>query len=149
MNYTVVLIPSAMRTRVLLSHGADELMRALLPPPSQVRHGRAGITFLEAMALWLDGDRLHTHLLGGEAARAWSSAVSTTIDDPARTAAPPPSRFSAHILPPWAAMIVRQMASPSPTPPPAARPRTNLSKMRSSSPGGMPGPRSASSTVTV
>jgi len=43
-----------------------------------------------ALVLWLDGDRVHSQLLGGEAARAWSPAVATTIDDPARTAAPPP-----------------------------------------------------------
>jgi hypothetical protein len=56
MNYTVVVIPSSMRTRVLVSHGPgpDELLRALLPAPSQVRHTRAAITFLEGMSLWLD-----------------------------------------------------------------------------------------------
>lgn len=54
MNYTVVLIPSATRTRVLLSHGPDELLRAVLPPPSQLRHDRAAITFLEGLALWLN-----------------------------------------------------------------------------------------------
>lgn len=54
MNYTVVLIPSATRTRVLLSHGPDELLRAILPPPLQLRHDRAAITFLEGLALWLN-----------------------------------------------------------------------------------------------
>lgn len=54
MNYTVVMIPSATRTRVLLSQGPDELLRALLPPPAQMRHERAAITFLEGLALWLD-----------------------------------------------------------------------------------------------
>mgnify|MGYP001611275926 CR=1 FL=1 len=60
-NYTVVVIPSAMRTRVLVSHGPDELLRALLPAPSQVRHTRAAITFLEGMSLWLDA-KLHVVL---------------------------------------------------------------------------------------
>jgi hypothetical protein len=61
MNYTVVVIPSSMRTRVLVSHGPDELLRALLPAPSQVRHTRAAITFLEGMSLWLDA-KLHVVL---------------------------------------------------------------------------------------
>lgn len=61
MKYTVVMIPSATRTRVLLSQGPDELLRALLPPPSQVRHERAAITFLEGLSLWLDA-KLHVVL---------------------------------------------------------------------------------------
>jgi hypothetical protein len=61
MKYTVVMIPSAMRTRVLLSHGPDELLRAVLPPPSQVRHERSTITFLEGLAMWLDA-KLHVVL---------------------------------------------------------------------------------------
>lgn len=61
MKYTVVMIPSAMRTRVLLSHGPDELMRAHLPSPSQVRHERAAISFLEGLSLWLD-TKLHVVL---------------------------------------------------------------------------------------
>ena len=61
MKYTVVMIPSATRTRVLLSHGPDELLRTLLPSPSQVRHERAAITFLEGLSLWLDA-KLHVVL---------------------------------------------------------------------------------------
>ena len=61
MKYTVVMIPSAMRTRVLLSHGPDELLRAVLPPPSQVRHERSTITFLEGLSMWLDA-KLHVVL---------------------------------------------------------------------------------------
>jgi hypothetical protein len=57
MNYTVVMIPSAMQTRVLVSHGPDELMRARLPPPSQVRHRRAVISWLEGMS-WDIGEDL-------------------------------------------------------------------------------------------
>ena len=53
-SYKVVLSPSAKWTRVLLSHGPDELLRAILPPPAQIRHERAAITFLESLALWLD-----------------------------------------------------------------------------------------------
>jgi hypothetical protein len=54
MKYTVVMIPSPTRTRVLLSHGSDELMRALLPSPSQMRHERSAVTFLEGLSLWFD-----------------------------------------------------------------------------------------------
>lgn len=54
MEYTVVIIPTTIRTRALVSHGPDELLRALLPAPSQVRHERATITFLEGLSLWLD-----------------------------------------------------------------------------------------------
>jgi hypothetical protein len=61
MKYTVVMIPSATRTRVLLSHGPDELLRTILPPPSATRHERAAITFLEGLSLWLDA-KLHVVL---------------------------------------------------------------------------------------
>ena len=61
MKYTVVMIPSATRTRVLLSHGPDELLRAILPSPSQLRHERGAITFLESLSLWLDA-KLHVVL---------------------------------------------------------------------------------------
>jgi len=61
MKYTVVMIPSATRTRVLLSHGPDELLRTILPPPSAMRHERAVVTFLEGLSLWLDA-KLHVVL---------------------------------------------------------------------------------------
>jgi len=61
MKYTVVMIPSATRTRVLLSHGTDELLRAILPPPSAVRHEQAALTFLQGLSLWLDA-KLHVVL---------------------------------------------------------------------------------------
>jgi hypothetical protein len=48
------MIPSAARTRVLLMEGPDELLRAVLPPPSQLHYERAAITFLESLALWLN-----------------------------------------------------------------------------------------------
>lgn len=61
MIYTVVLIPSPARTRVLVTAGADELMRAILPPPSQQQYERATISFLESLALWLN-TKLHVVL---------------------------------------------------------------------------------------
>lgn len=53
-SYKAVLSPTAKWTRLLVSHGPDELLRAILPPPSQVRHERAAITLLEGLSLWLD-----------------------------------------------------------------------------------------------
>ena len=58
MTYTVVLIPSAARTRVLVTAGPDELLRAILPPPSQLQYERATIAFLQSLALWLNA-KLH------------------------------------------------------------------------------------------
>lgn len=53
-TYKVVLSPSTSWTRVLVSHGPDELLRAILPPPTRMRHERAVTTFLEGLSLWLD-----------------------------------------------------------------------------------------------
>ena len=64
MIYTVVLIPSTARTRVLLTEGSDELLRAVLPPPSQLQHERVVVTFLESLALWLNA-KLHVVLSVG------------------------------------------------------------------------------------
>ncbi len=61
MRYQVVIAPSATRTRVLVTEDSDELLRAVLPSPSQLRHERATITFLEGLALWLDA-KLHVVL---------------------------------------------------------------------------------------
>lgn len=60
MKYQVVIVPSATRTRVLVTEGSDELLRAVLPS-SQLRHERATTTFLEGLALWLDA-KLHVVL---------------------------------------------------------------------------------------
>jgi hypothetical protein len=61
MTYTVVVIPSEARTRVLFTEGPDELLRAILPPPSQLHHERAVITLLESLALWVNA-KLHVVL---------------------------------------------------------------------------------------
>jgi hypothetical protein len=61
MTYTVVVIPSAARTRVLLTEGPDELLRAVLPSPGQLQHERAVISFLESLALWVNA-KLHVVL---------------------------------------------------------------------------------------
>lgn len=59
--YKLVVSPSAKWTRLLLNQGSDELLRAVLPPPSQVHHERAVTTFVESLSLWLD-TRLHVVL---------------------------------------------------------------------------------------
>jgi hypothetical protein len=53
-EYTVTLSLSAARSRVLLTAGPDELLRAVLPPPSQIRHERAVLSLLQSLAMWLD-----------------------------------------------------------------------------------------------
>lgn len=60
-RYTVTIAPADTRTRILLTDGTDELMRAQLPAGRQIRHGRAAATVLEGLSLWLDA-RLHVAL---------------------------------------------------------------------------------------
>src|SRR6185436_17936547 len=64
MTYKVVIVPSMTRTRVLVTEGPDELLRAVLPSSSQLQHERATITFLESLALWLNA-KLHVLLSVG------------------------------------------------------------------------------------
>jgi hypothetical protein len=47
---TVRILPSPVLTRVLVTEGCDELMKARLPGPSHL-HPRAMVTLLEAIAL--------------------------------------------------------------------------------------------------
>ncbi len=61
MTYTVMLTPSPARTRVLVTAGPDELLRAFLPAPSQLHYERAVIAWLESLALWLN-TKLHVVL---------------------------------------------------------------------------------------
>jgi hypothetical protein len=61
MTYHVLIAPSATRTRVLVTEGPDELLRAVLPSPSQLQYKQAVITFLESLALWLNA-KLHVVL---------------------------------------------------------------------------------------
>jgi len=50
----LVMSPSARWTRILLTSGSDEMMRALLPAPRCIRHPRAAATLLEGLSLWMD-----------------------------------------------------------------------------------------------
>src|SRR5438477_5119907 len=66
MDCYVRLTPSARRTRVEVRTTAGKpLLRASLPPLTQVRHHRAVTTLLEALSLWLD-ERLCVALCAGE-----------------------------------------------------------------------------------
>ena len=49
----VLLKPSPLSTRVLVTIDGDELLKAELPPPSAQTHPRAAPTLLEGLALWL------------------------------------------------------------------------------------------------
>lgn len=51
---SLLLWPSATQTRLLLTHGPEEKLRAVLPPLTHLRHGRAVTTLLEGLALWMD-----------------------------------------------------------------------------------------------
>jgi hypothetical protein len=53
-KYTVTLSLSAARSRILVTTGTDEIMRAVLPATDQVQHPRAALRLLEGLALWLD-----------------------------------------------------------------------------------------------
>jgi hypothetical protein len=65
-RYVVALRLSSERTRVLMRHGPDEVLRAVLPPlVPPVRHPRTVTTFLEGLAMWTD-QRLRVVLPAGE-----------------------------------------------------------------------------------
>lgn len=51
---SLLLWPSARQTRLWLTHGPEEKLGAVLPPLTQLRHGRAVTTVLEGLALWMD-----------------------------------------------------------------------------------------------
>jgi hypothetical protein len=48
----LVVKPTPLKTRLLLTHGEEEVMRALLPPARGV-HARAAPTVCEGLSLWL------------------------------------------------------------------------------------------------
>lgn len=54
MTYTLTVLPSQRQTRILLTLGGDELLRASLPPLEKLHHSRAVTTLFEALSLWLD-----------------------------------------------------------------------------------------------
>lgn len=51
MNPIVMIAPSMAHTRVLMMHGGQEVLRAVLPSPT-FAHPRAATSLLEALSLW-------------------------------------------------------------------------------------------------
>lgn len=51
MNPIVMIAPSTAHTRVLMRHGGQEVLRAVLPSPL-FAHPRAASSLLEALSLW-------------------------------------------------------------------------------------------------
>lgn len=52
-QHTVTISASRKRTKILVTEGSDEVMKAVLPAPSPARHPRALQTLLEGLALML------------------------------------------------------------------------------------------------
>jgi hypothetical protein len=83
-EYTVTMSFSTARSRILVTAGADELMRAVLPPPRQVRNDRAALSLLEALALWLDRCP-RVVVSADEAAATYSFGLTDEIGNPQRS----------------------------------------------------------------
>jgi hypothetical protein len=52
-QHTVTISASQKRTKILVTEGSDEVMKAVLPAPFATRHPRALQTLLEGLALML------------------------------------------------------------------------------------------------
>jgi hypothetical protein len=50
----LTLVPKESGTRMLLTRGRDELLRAVLPPFREVRHEDGVTRLLQGLSLWLD-----------------------------------------------------------------------------------------------
>jgi hypothetical protein len=83
-EYTVIMSFSPARSRILVMAGADEVMRAVLPPPRQVRHDRAALSLLEALALWLDRCP-RVVVFADEADATYSFGLTDEIGNPQRS----------------------------------------------------------------
>jgi hypothetical protein len=83
-EYTVTMAFSPARSRILVTAGADELLRAVLPPPHQVRNDRAALTLLEALALWLDRCP-RVVVSAAEADATYSFGLADEIGNPQRS----------------------------------------------------------------
>ncbi len=59
--YTVAIVPTRTRTRILLVHGPNELLRAALPPSPLPAHEHSLAPLLTGLSLWL-GERLRAVL---------------------------------------------------------------------------------------
>lgn len=85
MECYVKLTPSARRTRVeVRTKGGQAVLRASLPPLSQVRHPRAVTTLLEALSLWVD-ERLCVALRAAERASCFEFGLTDELGVGARS----------------------------------------------------------------
>ena len=85
MDCYVRVTPSARRTRVELRTAEGKaLLRASLPPLTQVRHRRAVTVLLEALSLWLD-TRLSVALCAGEPASCFEFELTDEMGVGARS----------------------------------------------------------------
>jgi hypothetical protein len=76
-RYLLTIAPSTLGTRLLLTCGPDEILRADLPPPTPAMHPQAARRLLEGLALWLD-----QHLPVALSADAQESAFALGLCDP-------------------------------------------------------------------
>jgi hypothetical protein len=64
-TYWLTLVPKQSGTRLLLTRGQDEVLRAVLPPLPQIHHEQGVTKLLEGLSLWL-GCRLYVALSAAE-----------------------------------------------------------------------------------
>jgi len=85
MDCYVRLTPSKRRTRVEVRMTSGKaLLRASLPPLTEVRHHRAVTTLLEALSLWLD-ERVCVALCVGERASCFAFGLTDELGGGARS----------------------------------------------------------------
>ena len=85
MDCYVRLTPSKRRTRVEVRMTSGKpLLRASLPPLTEVRHHRAVTTLLEALSLWLD-ERVCVALSAGERASCFAFGLTDELGIGARS----------------------------------------------------------------
>ncbi len=77
-QFTVTLVPSVTRSRLLVTQESDELMRAILPPLTMVENPRAVVTFLEGLALWFN-DKLRVVLSADELETSFSLGLTDSL----------------------------------------------------------------------
>jgi len=69
-GHILTIVVSETQTRLLLTHGPDELMRAVMPPVPPVQGVSSGPLLLQGIASWLN-TRLHV-VLCADALQTWS-----------------------------------------------------------------------------
>jgi hypothetical protein len=80
MNPIVIIAPTSLQTRLLITHHGQEVMRAILPIPLEI-HPRAAPTLLEGLSLWLQ-QRLCVVLCAAERERSSLGLCDEGLDIP-------------------------------------------------------------------